>query len=358
MHKWSGARVALVGLGPIGIEVGKALAGRDGHRVPGRGRSGAGHRGPRALGVSRRRRRRRSRSTRPRATSTRAPPARARSGTSSCSARARDSTASSRRSRRRSTPGSTSSRRARSSPIPELAARRARPARSTTRPGRGASRVLGTGVNPGLVMDRLALAAAAACVRVDRVQGHARRGRGQAARAAAREGRSGTLARGVRRRASPRASSATSACRESAAIIAIGLGLPIHEITETIEPVLAAKETDGIAPGRVLGLHQIALVQAGDEVKVALDLTMAVGRRRSGRHDRDRGRSSGAPARLGRLPRRPRDGRMRRQRHSVHRRAPPPGLHTVVTLPLFGLFPDAGRAENLDATTLFAAARG
>jgi hypothetical protein len=30
--------------------------------------------------------------------------------------------------------------------------------------------VLGTGVNPGLVMDRLALAAAAACVRVDRVK--------------------------------------------------------------------------------------------------------------------------------------------------------------------------------------------
>ena len=30
MHKWSGARVALVGLGPIGVEVGKALAGRPG----------------------------------------------------------------------------------------------------------------------------------------------------------------------------------------------------------------------------------------------------------------------------------------------------------------------------------------
>jgi hypothetical protein len=64
---------------------------------------------------------------------------------------------------------------------------------------------------------------------------------------------------------------------ESAAIIALGLGLPIDEITETIKPVIAEKETDGVAPGRVLGLHQIALVQAGDEIKVSLDLTMAVG---------------------------------------------------------------------------------
>ena len=64
---------------------------------------------------------------------------------------------------------------------------------------------------------------------------------------------------------------------ESAAIIALGLGLPIDEITETIKPVIADKETDGVAAGRVLGLHQIALVQAGDDVKVSLDLTMAVG---------------------------------------------------------------------------------
>ena len=55
---------------------------------------------------------------------------------------------------------------------------------------------------------------------------------------------------------------------ESAAIIALGLGLPIDEITETIKPVIAQSETDGVAAGRVLGLHQIALVQAGDEVKV------------------------------------------------------------------------------------------
>ena len=52
---------------------------------------------------------------------------------------------------------------------------------------------------------------------------------------------------------------------ESAAIIALGLGLPIDEITETIKPVLAEVETDGVAPGRVLGLHQVAIVQAGDE---------------------------------------------------------------------------------------------
>ncbi len=53
--------------------------------------------------------------------------------------------------------------------------------------------------------------------------------------------------------------------------------MPIHEITETIKPVLAERETDGVGAGNVLGLHQVAIVQAGDEVKVVLDLTMAVG---------------------------------------------------------------------------------
>src|SRR5206468_1583389 len=127
--------------------------------------------------------------------------------------------------------------------------------------------VLGTGVNPGLVMDRLALAAAGACVRVDHVK---------VTRVVDAAKRRGPL------RAKVGAGVAAKklghvGLSESAAIIALGLGLPIDEITETIEPVIATRETDGIPAGRVLGLHQIALVQAGDERKVELDLTMAVG---------------------------------------------------------------------------------
>jgi 4-hydroxy-tetrahydrodipicolinate reductase len=136
--------------------------------------------------------------------------------------------------------------------------------------------VLGTGVNPGLVMDRLVLAVASACVRVEsvrvqRVVDAARRRGPLRAKVGAGMTRE-EFAAGVASRKLGHVG-----LSESAAIIATGLGLPIHEITETIEPVLATRETDGIAPGRVLGLHQIALVQAGDEVKVSLDLTMAVG---------------------------------------------------------------------------------
>jgi 4-hydroxy-tetrahydrodipicolinate reductase len=127
---------------------------------------------------------------------------------------------------------------------------------------------------------------------------------------------------------------------ESAAMIALGLGLPIHEITETIKPVLAQRETDGIPAGRVLGLHQVALVQAGDEPKVVLDLTMAVGVTDPSDtieiegdppvHLVVSGGFHGDRATVG----------------CVVNALPfvvdaPPGLHKVVTLPLFGLFPEA-----------------
>jgi hypothetical protein len=136
--------------------------------------------------------------------------------------------------------------------------------------------VLGTGVNPGLVMDRLVLAVASACVRVESVR---------VTRVVDAAKRRGPLRAKVGAGMTPAEFTAGVAAKklghvglsESAAIIALGLGLPIDEITETIKPVIAEKETDGVAPGRVLGLHQIALVQAGDEIKVSLDLTMAVG---------------------------------------------------------------------------------
>ena len=199
--------------------------------------------------------------------------------------------------------------------------------------------VLGTGVNPGLVMDRLALAAAAACVRVEKVKvtrivdAAKRRGplRAKVGAGLTHE----EFMKGVEAKKLGHVG-----LSESAAIIAQGLGFPIEEITETIEPVLAKKETDGIAPGRVLGLHQIALVQAGDEARVVLDLTMAVGVSDPSDtidiegdppvHMRVSGGFHGDRATVG----------------CVVNAIPfivgaPPGLHTVVTLPLFGLFPEA-----------------
>jgi len=200
--------------------------------------------------------------------------------------------------------------------------------------------VLGTGVNPGLVMDRLALAAAAACIRVGkvtvtRVVDAARRRGPLRAKVGAGLTRQ-EFDRGVADRRLGHVG-----LSESAAIIALGLGLRIDEITETIEPVIAKQDTDGIPAGHVLGLHQIALVQAGDEPRVVLDLTMAVGVSDPADvieiegdppvHLKVTGGFHGDRATVG----------------CVVNAIPflieaTPGLHKVVTLPLFGLIPEPG----------------
>lgn len=198
--------------------------------------------------------------------------------------------------------------------------------------------VLGTGVNPGLVMDRLVLAAAGACVRVDRVKvtrvvdAAKRRGplRAKVGAGLTRE----EFTEGVAKKKLGHVG-----LSESAAMIAIGLGLPIDEITETIVPVLATADTDGVPRGRVLGLHQIATVQAGDEPRVVLDLTMAV----AVSEPADTIEIEGDPPIHLKV-----SGGFHGDRSTVGcvvNAIPfvvdaPPGLQKVITLPLFGLFPE------------------
>ena len=336
MHHWSGARVALVGLGPIGIEVGKALAGRPGVEFLGAADPAPGIAGKALSELF---------------GAPSAPSLKVDSAAAELYARSAGS-----RQKRDVVVLCTGSRleavvsqieeavdagfhvvsTCEELSFPELrhVALGRRIARKAAARGVG---VLGTGVNPGLVMDRLALAAAAACVRVDRVK---------VTRVVDAAKRRGPLRAKVGAGLSREEFAAGVASRklghvglsESAAILALGLGLPIHEITETIEPVIAQKEIDGVAPGRVLGLHQIALVQAGDEVRVVLDLTMAVGVESPA----DTIEISGDP---------PVDLRVSGGFHGdratvgcVVNAIPfvvgaAPGLHTVVTLPLFGLFP-------------------
>jgi 4-hydroxy-tetrahydrodipicolinate reductase len=197
--------------------------------------------------------------------------------------------------------------------------------------------VLGTGVNPGLVMDRLALAAAGACVKVEKlkvtrvVDAAKRRGPLRAkvgAGLSKEEFESGVAARKL----------GHVGLSESAAMIALGLGLPIDEISETIQPVLAMRGTEGVETGRVLGLHQIAQVRAGGEISVELDLTMAVGVPEAF----DRIEIQGDPPVILEVT-----GGFHGDRATVgcvvnaipFIVAAPPGVQTVVTLPLFGLLP-------------------
>jgi 2,4-diaminopentanoate dehydrogenase len=197
--------------------------------------------------------------------------------------------------------------------------------------------VLGTGVNPGLVMDRLALAVASAClqvdhIRVERVVDAAKRrgplrakvGAGLSVeewRAGVDAGRLGHVGLG-----------------ESAALIARGLRAPLDDVAETIDPVVAEAETAGVPAGRVLGVSQTAVARSAGREVARLELRMFVG----APDPHDRIVVAGDP---------PLDvtvaGGFQGDRATVGTvvNAVPfvvsakPGVKTVISLPLFGIFP-------------------
>jgi hypothetical protein len=141
----------------------------------------------------------------------------------------------------------------------------------------GGITVLGTGINPGFVMDRLPLTLAAACVRVDSVRvervvdAAKRRGPLRAkvgADLTVAEFEAGVAARRLGHRGLP----------ESCALVGLGLGVTFDDVRNTIEPVVtsAANPRAGIAPGRVAGLRQSAVGLKGGREIVRLDLEMSV----------------------------------------------------------------------------------
>ena len=150
---------------------------------------------------------------------------------------------------------------------PELAAR------IDERAGAAGITVVGTGVNPGLVMDRLPVTLAAACVRVDRVavtrvvDAAKRRGPLRAKVGAGltpEEFEAGVAARRLSHRGLP----------ESCALVGLGLGWTFDEIRSSIAPVVEPRQ--GIPAGRVAGLRQSAVGLRGGRELVRLDLEMSV----------------------------------------------------------------------------------
>jgi len=141
----------------------------------------------------------------------------------------------------------------------------------------GGITVLGTGINPGFVMDRLPLTLAAACVRVDAVRvervvdAAKRRGPLRAkvgADLTVAEFEAGVAARRLGHRGLP----------ESLALVGLGLGVTFDDVTNTIAPVVATPDNPraGIEPGRVAGLRQSAVGRKGGREIVRLDLEMSV----------------------------------------------------------------------------------
>jgi 4-hydroxy-tetrahydrodipicolinate reductase len=212
---------------------------------------------------------------------------------------------------------------------------------------RGVS-VLGTGVNPGLVMDRLALAVASACLRVDHVSvervvdAAKRRGPLRAKvgagltvdefRAGVKEGRLGHVG-----------------LAESAALITRGLRVPLDAVEETIDPVVAETETQGVPAGRVLGVRQSAIAMAQGREVARLELQMFVG----APDPHDHVVVAGDPPVEAVFP-----GGYQGDRATVGTvvNAIPfvvssgkPGLKTVISLPLFSLFPVRDMGDDVDA---------
>jgi len=134
--------------------------------------------------------------------------------------------------------------------------------------------VVGTGVNPGLVMDRLPVTLAAACVTVESVA---------VTRVVDAAKRRGPLRAKVGAGMTVEAFNAGVAQKqlghrglpESCALIGLGLGFTFDEIRSTIGPVTEARP--GIEAGRVAGLRQSAVGLAGGRELVRLELEMSVG---------------------------------------------------------------------------------
>jgi hypothetical protein len=142
--------------------------------------------------------------------------------------------------------------------------------------------LVGTGVNPGFVMDKLALTLSAVAQRVDWLS---------AVRIVDASKRRLPLQKKIGAGMTPeefRAQVAAGVIKhhglpESIAMVADGLGFALDDISETIEPVIAeeiiATEFLQVAPGQVAGVHQIARgISAGKE-KIFMELKMYVGAR-------------------------------------------------------------------------------
>ncbi len=139
--------------------------------------------------------------------------------------------------------------------------------------------LVGTGVNPGFVMDKMVLTLAAVSQRVE----HAR-----AVRIVNASHRRLPLQKKIGAGMTVdefRAQVAAGVIKhhglpESVAMVSDGLGLAVDEITETIEPAVATErittEFLSVEAGQVAGVHQIARGLANGKEKIYMELRMYV----------------------------------------------------------------------------------
>jgi hypothetical protein len=140
--------------------------------------------------------------------------------------------------------------------------------------------VLGTGVNPGFVMDRLAATLGQVCGNVT----HAKVSRVVDARAR-REALQRKVGAGLTEdeffALVDKDALGHVGMVESAALCALGLGIDCDDFEEELTPVFAEEDITGgaftVKKGRVAGIHQSAIGLSEGQERVRLELTIAVG---------------------------------------------------------------------------------
>jgi hypothetical protein len=140
--------------------------------------------------------------------------------------------------------------------------------------------IIGTGVNPGFVMDKLVLTLSTVSKNVESAR---------AIRVVDASKRRLPLQKKIGAGMTPdefKQQVAAGVIKhhglpESIAMVADGLGIALDDITETIEPMIADEtvktEYLEVAPGQVTGVHQIGRGTAGGKEKIFMELKMYVG---------------------------------------------------------------------------------
>src|SRR3954451_968316 len=140
--------------------------------------------------------------------------------------------------------------------------------------------LLGTGVNPGFVMDRLPATLGAVCGRVERVNVirvvDSRTRRVQLQRKTGAGLNEEEFDAGVED-----GTLGHVGLMESAALAALGVGLEVDEVDESIDPVEADEDMSGegftVPKGGIVGVHQVARAFHDGKEIAHLELTIALG---------------------------------------------------------------------------------
>ncbi len=140
--------------------------------------------------------------------------------------------------------------------------------------------LLGTGVNPGFVMDTLALVMTAVCYDVEKVHVERRVDAGTRRLPLQQKVGAGISVEEFNARKEKKAIGHVG-LPESLALLAHGLGWPIDTMEENLEPKVAPRgiktEYLEVKAGQVAGLHNTGRVISGGKERITLDLQMYVG---------------------------------------------------------------------------------